>query len=404
MPETSTTQPELATARPGSRTAPGAQWALIVWFLLLISIVPLVQLGVELARDEPVQELDVFRQKPTLEVLQSYERALEDNSIVGQAVRKRWSWASFKLLRAGNQKVVAGRDGTLFYRAGIDGSVYPGVMDAARDVPGGSYADGHPVTAIAAFNESLRAHGVKLVVLVVPGKQTIYPEELSRRYRPSAGPAVNTAMPDFLAQMRRHQVCVVDPTDVLWRARADTRLYLRLDTHWTPEGMALVAEELVKHVREIPAGSRRLGIEKQLVTRHGDLYDMLGLAPGLPPVLPDETVIVQRVIDIDTGVAVEPDPASPVTLLGDSFANIYSVEWMGWGDHGGLGEHLALRLGMAVDIIALNDGGVNTARANLVRRPRALEGKQIVIWQFAARDLVVSNGQWQRIDIQPERR
>ena len=78
---------------------------------------------------------------------------------------------------------------------------------------------------------------------------------------------------------------------------------------------------------------------------------------------------------------------------------IYSLPEMGWGDHAGLGEQLALRLGRSVDIIALNDGGVNTARASLARRRDPLVGKRVVIWQFAARDLAVSNGDWQFIKI-----
>jgi len=88
-----------------------------------------------------------------------------------------------------------------------------------------------------------------------------------------------------------------------------------------------------------------------------------------------------------------------VVLLGDSFTNIYSVAGLGWGDHAGLAEQLALRLGRRIDVIALNDGGVNTSRASLCRRPRPLEGKRLVIWQFAARDLVLANGNWKTMRI-----
>jgi len=394
MPSTTATESVTEQARQ-ERTPPAGQWALVAWFLLLIGAVPVAQLSVELVRREPVQELEVFHQKPTLEGLQSYERALEDNSIVAQAVRERWNWVGLRALRAGNQQAVVGRERTLFYRDSLDAALRQGFMQDPS-------ADGHPVTAIVAFHDSLRAQGVDLVVLVVPGKEAIYPEWLSGRYPLSAGPAVNVDMPVFLEALRGHGVMVVDPTEALWRARDRAPLFLRLDTHWTPEGMAVVADELARRLPALEPGAARLITEPRQVTCHGDLYDMLGLAPDLPPPLPSETVTVRRVMDADSGLPLEPDPASPVTLLGDSFTNIFSVPQMNWGDHGGLGEHLALRLGRAVDIIALNDGGVNGARTNLVRRPHALAGKQVVIWQFAARDLVVSNGQWRRIEIQPE--
>ncbi len=384
-------------SEPGQQASPRALRALIVWFLLLIGVVPLVQLASELSRGEPVQELDVLRSKPTLEGLQSYERALEDNSVVAQAVRGRWHWLSLRALRAGNQKAVVAREGALFFRTSLDATLQPGFMSA----PDG---DGHPVAAITAFNEALKTRGVQLVLLVVPGKEAIYPEWLSARYPPSAGPAVNADMPEFFEAMRARGITVVDPANALWQAKQRAPMFLRLDTHWTPEGMALVADELVRHLPELAAGDLSLTTQPQQVTGHGDLYGMLGLAPDLPPPLPTETVTVQRVIDARTGLPIEPDTSSPITLLGDSFTNIYSVPQMNWGDHAGLGEHLGLRLGRAVDIIALNDGGVNTARMNMARRRDPLADKQVVIWQFAARDLVVSNGQWQEIQFPPEKR
>ena len=121
--------------------------------------------------------------------------------------------------------------------------------------------------------------------------------------------------------------------------------------------------------------------------------------PQLPTLFSPQRITIRRVVDADTGKPLEPDPEAPIVLLGDSFSNIYSWARMGWGDHAGLGEQVALRLGQSMDMIIKDDGGVNTTRATLARRPAGLSGKKLVIWQFAARDLVVSNGDWQRIEI-----
>jgi len=236
------------------------------------------------------------------------------------------------------------------------------------------------------------------VLLIAPGKESIYPEWLSRRYPLEQGPPSNQDMDAFLAAMARAGITTVCPAEALWRGKLTGQMYLREDTHWTPEGLAVAADELARTLGDALAGPGGLAVRPVTVTRHGDLYDMLGLPDYLPTPMPPETVTVQQVID-GAGTPVEPDVQSPVVLLGDSFTNIYSVAAMGWGDHGGLGEQLALRLGRPVDIIALNDGGVNTARVNLARRPDALAGKRVVVWQFAARDLVVSNGEWQLIEI-----
>ena len=40
-------------------------------------------------------------------------------------------------------------------------------------------------------------------------------------------------------------------------------------------------------------------------------------------------------------------------FLGDSFANIFSVASMGWGEGAGLAEHLSLALGLPVELLGI---------------------------------------------------
>lgn len=378
------------TAAP-AKTRP-EHWLFVAGFLLLIVAVPLAQLAIELREGKPAQVLDVFREVPTTERLTGFERALEDSSVIAREVRERWHWFNFAVLRAGNQKAVVGRERSLFYRPSLDAAIAPGFMADPE-------AQGHPVQAIAAFHESLQRHGVDLVLMIAPNKESVYPEWLCRRYPAEAGPPDNGDTAGFLAQMRRLGITVVYPIEALWAGKTGGPMYLRQDTHWTPQGLEIAADELARSLPPIGAPPREFTTRPLQVSNHGDLYEMLALHPCLPPPLPPETVTVRQVLDAVTGEPLQPDPSSPVLLLGDSFTNIYSVAQMGWGDYGGLAEQLSLRLGCPVDVIALNDGGVNTSRGNLARRPEPLEGKRIIIWQFAMRDLVVSNGEWQIIEV-----
>lgn len=365
------------------------QVVVIALFAVMSAIVPVVQITGELRAGEPLQEFDIFRETPTLDHIKKYESTLEDNSVVADAVRGPVQWLGLVTLGAGNTKTVPGRDETLVYRPSLDAIVGPDFMRKP-------WPDGHPVPAIVDFRDSLARHGVSLILLVVPGKQTIYPEWLTGRNQPA--PATVRGLSKFMSAMKDNGVEAIDPTHALWAARRGAELYLREDTHWTPAGLDIVADELANRLRPDFAPTLNLRAEPMTVTRSGDLFDMLQL-PNLPTRFTPQTVTVNRVVDADTGAPLESDPDSPVALLGDSFTNIYSLPEMGWGDHAGLGEQLALRLGRSVDIIALNDGGVNTARANLARRHDPLAGKRVVIWQFAARDLAVSNGDWQFIEI-----
>lgn len=109
---------------------------------------------------------------------------------------------------------------------------------------------------------------------------------------------------------------------------------------------------------------------------------------------------ITRVLN-SQGLPWTPDPASPILLLGDSFTNIYSQPELGWGTSAGLSEQLSLALGLRIDRIALNAGGAQATRRELVRQLRQgtdrLAGKRIVIWQFAEREL--SLGDWQLIPL-----
>ena len=374
--------------------APRGAWVLIAYFLALLVMVPVVQLCTEVARREPIQELSVLKHAPTLEHFQGFERQLEDSSVVAEAARMHCQWIGLLALKTGNREALMGRDGWMFYRTSLNSVIGRGFMDGPGE-------EGHPLDAIVRFRDSLEAQGVKLTLLIVPGKEKIYPNRLTRSGGGYPAPPANVDTDEFLSALSEAGVDYVDATQVLWNAkRGGSDLYLRMDTHWTPDGCAVVADAVATALPDLGPPTVAMRLEAVDVANRGDLYDMLDL-PALPTPCEPQTVTVHRIIDAGTGEPVEPDPDSPIVLLGDSFTNVYSVEEMGWGDHAGLGEQLAYRLGHRIDVIAQNDGGVNTARATLARSPGGLVGKKHVIWQFAARDLVVSNGDWKRIDIAP---
>jgi alginate O-acetyltransferase complex protein AlgJ len=102
-------------------------------------------------------------------------------------------------------------------------------------------------------------------------------------------------------------------------------------------------------------------------------------------------VWVQRVLQPD-GSLWRSTAAADVLLLGDSFSNIYSLESMGWGVSAGFTEQLALALRRPVDRLVQNDQGAFATRAMLQRSPERLDGKRVVVYQFAARELAF--GDW----------
>jgi len=369
-------------------------WVLALCFILIIATVPIIQLVKEIGSDEPLQEFDLFRQTPSVVNLRAYESKLEDNSIAAKAIRPRYQWLTTHLAKQGNAKVILGEDGWLFYRPAVDYIVSP-ESNFHRELG--------PMPAIIAFNEALKAQGVHLIMLPIPGKATIYPEYLSDRYNTDSGLPVNPYAPEFFRLLREKGVQVLDPSTILRRKKANRdNLYISQDTHWSPQGMRLVAKALAE---AIEAGGWLAGVERRSygtlsveISRFGDLYDMLELPTGRSSFKP-LSITVEKVVDMETGEFCVSDASSPVTLLGDSFVNVFSKGDMGWGENSGLGEHLALQLGLPVDIIAINDGGPTTSRESLVRRQNALVGKKLVIWQFPTRDLINPESDWKIVNV-----
>lgn len=371
------------------------KWIISLFFVLIIGILPLSQLVKEILYQEPIIELGIFKGVPTEEKVRSYEKTIEDNSLVLQKARQWFQVPLSYLGNHGNNKVVIGHNGWLFYRISVDHINKPSFS---------FYREFDPLSAIVAFHQTLKEQDVDLILLPIPGKSTIYPEYLSKRYSLSYGPAVNPHIGEFFQKLADEGVKIIDPTELLWKEKlkTDKLLYLEQDTHWSPEGMKLVAKYLSdvilseRWTEDVPKKSYRL--ETVDVTRYGDLYDMLNFPKNFTYFSP-RTIKIEKVIDSKTGEPCKSDRNSPIVLLGDSFTNIFSRQEMGWGENAGLSEHLAYNLNSPIDVIALNDGGATGSREQLARRPNALVGKKLVIWQFPTRDLTNPESQWKLINI-----
>jgi alginate O-acetyltransferase complex protein AlgJ len=210
-------------------------------------------------------------------------------------------------------------------------------------------------------------------------------------------PLQNASYAALIDDLRRHGVLVFDPAEALVAARQTGPSYLSTDTHWRPEAMELVADLAAAFLRthgNLPSvGDPGYRIERLEVQQLGDTARMLDLPPDRPLFAP-ETVWVRRVLQAD-GSPWRSTRESDVLVLGDSFANIYSLESMAWGTSAGYVEHLSYALRRPLDRIVQNDEASFATRAMLQRDPERLRGKRVLLYQFATREL--AQGDWQVI-------
>ena len=348
--------------------------------------------------------------RAAVEGLREFEESLEDASELVGAVRPRTLDALLHHGGAGSEEAYVGKDGWLFYRPDVD---------ALAMRPSG---EGGAARAIARLGAELASRGIRLVVVPVPGKAAIHPEQLAVEggsFSHPIQPAVAERLAEDVkavwdAEAAKEKLdanlapTVFDPSGLLWESKQSTgrTQFLRTDSHWTPQAMEAVASALARIVGQ-PSAADHAALaanEPVEIEAAGDTALMLDL-PGDSTFLAKEKVAISPVLSRE-GEPWQPDRSSPVLLLGDSYTNIFSKADLGWGDSAGLAEHLSRYLGFSVDRLSRNDAGARSAREMLAaearKNPEWLECKKVVVWELAMREVV--NGDWVDVSLEPAKR
>ena len=372
----------------------------------------------------------------TSRYLRAFENKVEDENALVLAVRPRYQLAVWNIFNDPGEKVVLGAAGKcigkscgretaeasdrwLFYRQDVEFLVQPSPLDVR------SAKLDNPIKAIEKFRDQLKAKGVELLVVVTPGKPSIYPERLTGNA--STVMATESHGKKILDSLSALGFNTVDLYTPLLAAKKDDAslgpLYLNDDTHWTPRGAELAAAEIAKKVREmVDAGFVDIGEESMnyaasdsVADRMGDVGEMSGLnkfgtfkvqkvvghvvsqqevserkeAPA--DSLSDSTVVYDT-----TKTPFKDDfRKSEILILGDSFSRIYQTDSpvnAGWI------AHFAKNMNRPVASI-VSDGGASTlVREKLARKAGVLKGKKLLIWEFVERDLRFGAEGWKDVD------
>lgn len=378
----------------------GAAWASVFVFLLIITLPPLYQNLFEIAKPVdadswvPVAELFKSQDGDSGEVLATHLRAFDsklEKAPFTEPPRRAVQGAFTRgPLHEGNRKTRIGEDGWLYFQTALDaltgyGPLTPEPDSVARDPRRASWSP--PLAAITHFAAQLEAFGVELLLVPIPVKPTIYPEHLGQ---PSPAPVTHPDSAAFYTKLNAlPNIEVFDLSDGFWKLKKSAQVFLKQDTHWTPAGMEFAAAELAAHLEAKPwfTGDPASHIEAEPPEERASLGDLVEKLDIGTAGFSDEKVVAHPV-----GGKTR-DIASPIVLLGDSFTNIYSAPTLAWGERAGLAEHLALRLGQPLDVIAINGGAATEVRQALADRAgsaAAMREKKIVVWILAARDLFLS--------------
>ena len=289
-----------------------------------------------------------------------------------------WALVDFKLFNEGRPGVVLGRDQWLY----SDEEFNP-IVNEELNLQG-NYA------LVEGVRQTLKAKGVRLVMAVVPAKVRLYPEHLGD-VKPASIHA--DLYQDFHRRLAADKILAPDLLAPLQQAKRNGQaVFLRTDTHWTPQGAQIAAEQLANTIAQhapLRGQPQRFVTQAgQDVSHKGDLRQFLPLDPLFEELMPATEPLHTRT----TVAAEEPSAAGdalfadnevPVALIGTSYSANPNWNFLG-----------ALKQALHSDVVNYAEDGHGPILPMLsYLKSEALQNSppQVLIWEFPERYLPVNN-------------
>jgi alginate O-acetyltransferase complex protein AlgJ len=269
--------------------------------------------------------------------------------------------------------------------------------------------DPDPMAAIVDFDRKLDALGIRLVLMPVPPRAVVYADKLL-----DGLPADDNGVPQridihhqrFYELLRKEGIKVIDLTEAFLAARGQDAalgpVCLQQDTHWSPRGLGIAVARLNEALAEDAwlEGATRQEFHRfpdKTIDITGDLVDRV---PDYGPSITQVT-IAQVSASPDTLQPVARDIDSPLLLLTDSHGLVFHSGGDMHTEAAGISDHLALTLGLPVDLMAQRGSGA-AVRIALARRflgdPTAAARKRVLVYCFAARAFTESDA-WRLVPL-----
>ncbi|EPL06230.1 alginate O-acetyltransferase [Pseudomonas sp. CF161] len=289
-----------------------------------------------------------------------------------------WAALDFKLFNEGRPGVVLGRDQWLY----SDEEFNP-IVNEELNLQG-NYA------LVEGVRQTLKAKGVKLVMAIVPAKVRLYPEHLGD-VQPASIHA--NLYQDFHARVAADKILAPDLLGPLQQAKQrGEQVFLRTDTHWTPNGAEIAARQLAKAIAEkapLSGQPQRFVTEAEQTVEHkGDLRLFLPLDPLFENLMPAQEPLQKRVTR-----AADDQPAAddalfadnqvPVALIGTSYSANPNWNFVG-----------ALKQALHSDVVNYAEDGhgpILPMLSYLKSDAFKNDPPQVLIWEFPERYLPVNN-------------
>ncbi len=291
------------------------------------------------------------------------ETSLEKAFPLRQAAIDAWGSLEFSIFGNGRKGVLVGSDGWFYSSEEFE---RPKNFDA--EIAG-------KLEYVSQVKTALENAGIKLAVVLVPAKARVYPGHLGRHVRPKYWDDVYAK---FLTGLQAKGVIA---PDVLNAMKTRDSMFLKTDTHWTPQGARVAAHAVAEAVKPLLEFQTQTFTQKpgKVAAHEGDLLKFIPLASFSPKPAPDqlETPVVEG--SQSAGAGLFGDSKIEVALVGTSYSANPKFNFDG-----------ALKLELQTDLLNLaleGKGPITPMREFLKALP---ENLKLVVWEIPERFLPVA--------------
>jgi alginate O-acetyltransferase complex protein AlgJ len=300
-----------------------------------------------------------------------FEGQYDSHFFMRESAIKAWSNLSYWLFNEGMTGVIVGHDGWLFTNEEF---TFPNNLQARMD---------RQLTRVEKAAASLKQHGKQLIVVPIPMKVDIYGEHVNY----ALGNQPETLYRQFTQHLEQRDIPFAAVRDAYLRSKSEMPLFLKRDTHWTPEGARAAAQQLAREFPSLVGGEVYRSEVVRQTWHAGDLINFLKMSDWLDPELYAaeplaryQTVKPSTSNDDLDAASLFGNETPPIVVVGSSYTKMDE-----WNFQGFLKESLKTDLLS----VAIEQKGQFVAMDEFLTSD-LLTDEQVktVIWEFPVRSLI----------------
>lgn len=250
-----------------------------------------------------------------------------------------------------------------------------------------------PLSAIIDFNNKLKVHNIELILVPIPVKTTIYPEQLIPKNlnKQNFDKRIDTNLQNFIYLLKEKDINVIDLYDVFFKSKNTSKMYCKTDSHWTSKASFIAARYVANMIKKngyhISKKNYNFELIEENISITGDLTKILNENKK-------ETLNIIKVLPADKILSKD----SPILVLGDSHTLVFSQGGDFHSKNSGFPDHLAFHIGHPVDLLGVRGSASTVSRIKMVRQNKA-KNKKVIIWIFSSREFTESIVGWKLLPV-----